>query len=62
MFLIMSPKILVLTVMRQKLRVSKAEGLRVIMDFSTCFACVSHASDVLGACVMITSALHSYID
>ena len=28
------------------------------MDFSIGCACVSHASDVLGACVMITSALH----
>ena len=27
------------------------------MDFSTGWACVSHASDVLGMCVMITSAL-----
>jgi hypothetical protein len=30
---------------------------RLAMDFSTGWACVSHASDVLGMCVMITSAL-----
>jgi hypothetical protein len=30
---------------------------RLAMDFSTGWACFSHASDVLGVCVMITSAL-----
>jgi hypothetical protein len=30
---------------------------RLAIDFSTNWACISHASDVLGACVMITSAL-----
>jgi hypothetical protein len=30
---------------------------RLAIDFSTDWACVSHASDVLGVCVMITSAL-----
>src|SRR5271154_6206651 len=30
---------------------------RLAMDFSTGWACISHASDVLGMCVMITSAL-----
>ena len=30
---------------------------RLAIDFSTGWACASHASDVLGACVMITSAL-----
>jgi hypothetical protein len=30
---------------------------RLAIDFSTGWACTSHASDVLGMCVMITSAL-----
>jgi hypothetical protein len=30
---------------------------RLSIDFSTGWACISHASDVLGMCVMITSAL-----
>ena len=30
---------------------------RPAIDFSTDWACISHASDVLGVCVMITSAL-----
>ena len=30
---------------------------RLAIDFSTGWACVSHASDVLGVCIMITSAL-----
>jgi hypothetical protein len=38
------------------LHVSRAEGLDS-MDFSTGLACASHASDVLGMWVMITSAL-----
>jgi hypothetical protein len=29
---------------------------RLAIDFSTGWACISHASDVLGSCVMITSA------
>jgi hypothetical protein len=31
----------------------------MVIDFSTSCTCVSHASDVLGAFVMITSVLHS---
>src|SRR5277367_3126817 len=30
---------------------------RLAIDFSTDWACILHASDVLGVCVMITSAL-----
>src|ERR1700722_17265208 len=30
---------------------------RLAIDFSTGWACISHASDVVGVCVMITSAL-----
>jgi hypothetical protein len=37
--------------------VSGAEGARVAIDFSAGCACVSHAFDVLGMCVMVTSAL-----
>jgi hypothetical protein len=32
------------------------------IDFSTGRVCVSHASNVLGVCVMITPALTSYRD
>jgi len=35
---------------------------RLAIDFSTGCVCVSHASSVLGVCVMITSALQSYRD
>jgi hypothetical protein len=30
---------------------------RLAIDFSTGYACVSHAFDVLGVCVMVTLAL-----
>jgi hypothetical protein len=32
----------------------------MVIDFSVGCVCVSHASDVLGVCVMITPALKSY--
>jgi hypothetical protein len=37
--------------------VSRAEGVRLSINFSTGRARGTHASDVLGVCVMITSAL-----
>ena len=35
---------------------------RLARDFSTGCACISHAYDALGACIVITSVLHSYTD
>jgi hypothetical protein len=34
----------------------------MVIDFSTDRVCISHASDMLGVCVMITPALKSYRD
>jgi len=42
---------------KEDLSCQRSRRARVAIDFSTGFACVSHAFNVLGVCVMVISAL-----